>query len=169
VKHHTYPYAKGHEFEGIIHDLTVECGGNVHEKGIVNITSSIDDHNRAFQVANHGWNDHWYSDSAPNSWICFDFKEQKVALSHYTLKSVSGRVCPMVWTMEGSDDGTNWTTLDERNTRVLTTGSVVETFECAQNRSKLFRYIRLRQTGKSGECSDFLLLANVELFGDLGE
>jgi hypothetical protein len=53
----SYHYTPRHEFEGIINALTKKCGGNVHEKGIVNITSSGGSYNEPFEVANHGWND----------------------------------------------------------------------------------------------------------------
>jgi hypothetical protein len=50
-----YRYLAGHGFEGIIKTLTDECGDNVHQKGIVNISTSGDpNNNRAFEVVNHG-------------------------------------------------------------------------------------------------------------------
>ena len=36
----TYEFAAGSPFKGIISHLRDECGGNVHSKGIVNITAS---------------------------------------------------------------------------------------------------------------------------------
>jgi hypothetical protein len=82
-----FDYREGHPFEGIIHTMTRECGGNIHEKNVVVITSSGGSRNMPFQVANHRWNDCWCSNNAPNSWICFDFRKSGVVLSHYTLKS----------------------------------------------------------------------------------
>jgi hypothetical protein len=68
--------------KGVLSSLTAECGGNVHEKEIVKITSSCDQHMRCWQVADHGWDGRWYTNDAANSWICFDFKQSSVCLSH---------------------------------------------------------------------------------------
>jgi hypothetical protein len=164
-----YPYVAGHEFQGIVNALTKKCGGNVHEKGIVNITASSDASNKAFRVANHGWNNYWYSTSQPNSWICFDFKEKRISLEHYTLKSGGDSGQHLVeWEMEGSNDCTTWTTLDKRNTQELNGNYIVKTFECSsENRSKSFRYMRLRQTGRNSSNADYLQLCSIEFFASL--
>jgi hypothetical protein len=85
-----FPFSNS-PFSGIISHLTSQFGGNVHSQGIVNITSSSDYKNKPWQVADHGWNDHWYSQSVPNSWICFDFKRHSISLKNYTLKTCRGR------------------------------------------------------------------------------
>jgi hypothetical protein len=51
----------------ILSFLTSECYGNVHERGIVNITNSSPEANKYHQVANHGWNDYWYTNSIARS------------------------------------------------------------------------------------------------------
>jgi hypothetical protein len=166
-----YSYTDGHSFEGIIHAMTKECGGNVHRKGVVTITSSGDGWNKPFQVADHGWDNYWNSQNGPNSWICFDFKERSVALSHYTLKSHSGTGhFFLAWVIEGSNDSSNWTTLDTRNTHSLNGPNIVETYKCSNDDcSEFFRYIRMRQTGKTSHNGDYLILANIEFFGRVGE
>jgi hypothetical protein len=165
---HEYKYLAGHEFEGIIHELTKECGGNVHLKGIVDITSSGDGRNKAYQIADHGWNSYWVSTNIPNSWICFDFKYRSVALTHYTLKSNGDDGWFLLaWVMEGSNDVTNWTTLDTRNTGDLKGIYVVKNFGCSSGCSEFFRYIRLRQTAKNSSGTDHLIFCNIEFFGSL--
>jgi hypothetical protein len=163
-----YHYVAGHEFEGIINALTKECGGNVHDKGIVNITSSGDYKNRASQVADHGWNGYWSTQNTPNSWICFDFKEKNISLERYTLKSDGGGHYLVQWEIEGSNDGTTWTRVDRRNTQELRSSYIVKGFECSsENRSKFFRYIRLRQSGINAANCNHLMLCNIEFFGIL--
>jgi hypothetical protein len=152
--------------------MTADCGGNIHEKNVVTITSSGDLNYRhagqVFRVANHGWDKYWQSSNAPNSWICFDFKEQSIALTHYTLKSPGGGGCfPLMWAIESSNDGSDWTALDERNTRELVGPSVVKSFECSKNCSEFFRYIRIRLTGRDSSGYDCLMLTNIEFFGRL--
>jgi hypothetical protein len=164
------PYVEGHEFEGIIHDLTAKYGGNVHEKGIVNITSSGDGRNKPYQVADHDWNDAWHSTRMQDAWICFDFKRQRLALSHYTLRSGgSSANFPVSWVLEGSNDGTNWTGVDSRNTQELKDNHKVKTFESSQNRSRFFRYFRLKHVGRDSSDQNHLVLASVEFFGNLRE
>jgi hypothetical protein len=158
---------EGSEWNGILDYFTKECGGNVHKKRIVNITSSGDGSNKCWQVANYGWNDSWYSSDAPNSWICFDFKENYVSLQHYTLKSHEGYLDFFIeWVIEGSNDGNTWKVLDNRNTRDLCGTSRVKTYECSTSKSnEFFRFIRMRQTGKNSNNEDHLFLTNIELFG----
>jgi hypothetical protein len=139
-------------FSGILSHLTHKFGGNVHEKGIVEITSSGDGgNNKPWQVANHGWNSYWISQNVPNSWICFDFKQNSVSLKNYTLKTNAGGPGGYhlrEWVIEGSNDGRNWELLDRRNTEELNGLSFVKTFNCStENSSKFFRFLRLKQTG----------------------
>jgi hypothetical protein len=158
-------------FSGILSHLRAKFGGNVHEKGIVEITSSSDGCNKPWQVANHGWNNCWQSQSIPNSWICFDFKENSVSLKNYTLKTNGGppgNYKPLQWVIEGSNDRENWELLDSRNTHELDGSYLVKTFNCTTGHSsKFFRFLRLRQTGKNSRGDDTLVLTNVEFFGSL--
>jgi hypothetical protein len=161
-----FDYVEEHPFEGIIHAMSAECGGNVHKKSVVAITASGTTRGQAFRVANHGWDGYWESTDAPNSWICFDFREQGAALSHYTLKSHgSTGHWFLMWAIEGSNDGSNWTVLDERNTQHLNDMNIVKTYECSKNCSEFFRFIRMRQTGRNSSNTDFLILTNIEFFG----
>jgi hypothetical protein len=160
-------YREGQEFGGILSHLRTECGGNVHEKGIVSITSSgeVPCAKRCWQVTDPDWRSWWYTRNAPNSWIQFDFKERTIHLDHYTLKSDTDRWFPLMWNIEASRDGKTWVTLDTRNTRELASRGAVKTFECNSPSSEFFRYIRLRQTGKNGGGDDDLFLTAVDFFG----
>jgi hypothetical protein len=170
-----FVYKPGEEFNGILSHLTKSCGGNVHEKGVVNITSSGDERNMCSQVADHGWNDYWYSHDAPASWICFDFKDKSLSLRHYTLKSGGNPYQPFVhWEIEGSNDGSptgTWKSLDSRNAYVTKDFSgtfVVKSYSCTHvNSNEFFRFIRMRQSGKNMYGKDYLMLCNIEFFGTI--
>jgi hypothetical protein len=158
---------EGSEWNGILNHITKECGGNVHEKGIVNITSSGDYRSKPWEVTNYGWNRVWASNSVPNSWICFDFKGESVSLQHYTLKSHnwSGN-CLIQWTTEGSYDGNTWEIRDNRNTTDLCRKSIVKIYKCSASKSnEFFRFIRRTQTGKDSDDCNFLILTTIEFFG----
>jgi hypothetical protein len=165
----SFRYSEGNECNGIIHHLTEKCGGNVHEKGVVNITASGTERNVCHNVVKHGWNDFWYSNNTPNSWISFDFKDKSVFLQHYTLKSAGfGHHYFTQWEIEGSNDGNTWESLDSRNTRDLCGNYVVKTYECSKSKpEEFFRFIRMRQTDKSSNNCDYFMLSEIEFFGTL--
>ena len=70
-------------FDGIICHLGKEYGGNVHVKGVVNITASSNNRNQCHRVTDSGWNDYW---ETYGGWLCFDFKEKTASLTKYSLK-----------------------------------------------------------------------------------
>jgi hypothetical protein len=158
----TQNYVEGQPLQGIIHKLTAICGGNVHDHGLVAVTTSGSSSGNPGCVLNPDNANPWTSVNTANSWICFDFKHRKIALSHYTVKPGSFRMGP--WAVEGSVDGTNWTILDQR------TGANMRIFECSkESSSKFFRFIRLRQTGENGsnnaQDNERLSLTAMEFFG----
>jgi hypothetical protein len=157
-------------WSGVLAHLTSVCGGNVHKKGVVTITSSSDSYNKCYQVANHGWSDYWFSGDSPNSWIQFDFKESKISMSEYTLKAHGSDNHShhfRQWKIEGSNDLGEWEMLDERNTRDMIPAWATKTFKCSSsNASRFYQSIRMTQTGKSsGGIYHHLMLCNIEFYG----
>ena len=75
-----------HCFSGIIHHLTETCGGNVHDKGIVEVTASS-----ASELDN-------LENYQQNSWLKYDFKEKKIHPTKYSIRSRH-------WAIEGSNSG----------------------------------------------------------------
>jgi hypothetical protein len=147
--------------------LTSECGGNVHERGVVNITSSSNEFsNKCHQVADQGWNGFWYTNNVARSWIQFDFKESSVCLMDYRLKSDGHDSHHLLqWEIEGSEDGNGWERIDTRNTQDLNGNFITKTFKCTSPESRFYRYIRLVQTGKNLSGCNYLMRCNIEFFG----
>jgi hypothetical protein len=161
-----------HPFEGIISHFTNESGGNVHTTGIIHITASSTGRNQCHQVADHNWNDYWYSTGVANSWIQFDFKTRSVALMNYTIKSAGHSSGHLVnWSIEGSTDLNSWVKLDHRETNELNGNYIVKSYSCSSGESSsssspsFFRYIRLIQPGKNSSNYDHLMIGNLEFFG----
>jgi hypothetical protein len=159
-------------WSGIISFLTSQCGGNVHERSVVNITSSSDGGNKCHQVAYHGWNNYWFTNNSARSWIQFDFKDSSICLTDYTLKSDGNGSRNnghhlVQWEIDGSNDENAWEGLDSQNTQDLNDNYVTKTFKCSSPSSHFYRYIRLTQTGKSACGNDYLMLCNIEFFGRL--
>jgi hypothetical protein len=169
------PFDSMQPFGGIISQLSNECCGNVHTKGIVSITASSTESNSCHQVVDYDWSGSWYSRSETNSWIQFDFKNRTISPTHYTIKSdnESGYHL-MKWSLDGSNDGTSWINVDRRETNDLNGNRIVKSYECASvqtssSSSPFFRFIRLIQTGKDSSGYDYLMLTNVEFFGKVNE
>ena len=78
--------------EGIISYLRDKCGGNVREKGIVDIAASSNA-GRSPISANYGWGADWRSKGAPDSWTQFDCKSMVVRLTHSSLRSAAKSLC----------------------------------------------------------------------------
>jgi hypothetical protein len=155
-------------FKGIISHLTAKCGGNVHDRGIVEITASSA-HQDDFgdyaprNIADLGTYSFFRSENKPGQWICLDFKTVRIEPTHYTIRT--GKLGHLKsWAVEGSDDGVSWTEIDRReNNSDLSRWGAVKTFAISQSVS--FKRIRLCQTGLNFSGSNSLALEAFEVFG----
>ena len=161
--------------DGIIARLTRECGGNVHTKGIVNVTASgcLRDSWKPENAVDLGSNSFFASKDSPNSWICYDFKERRVTPTSYSIMSYGcgpGNNQPKSWVLEVSNDGSedSWVVVDSReNNNDLNGKLLTHNFAISTRLSGAFRFVRLRQTGKTHYGRDHLCLSALELFGTL--
>ena len=160
---------------GIITHLTRQCGGNVHKEGVVTVTASgcLGAGSDPKNVVDLGSESHFCSDSAPDSWICYDFEKSRVTPTSYSIRSYRGGPGynhPKSWVLEVSNDGTDgsWVVLDSRkNNFILNDSLVTHNFEIATPPSGAFRFVRLRQTAKNHCGYDELEICALELFGAL--
>lgn len=164
----------GQPYNGILSKLTELAEGNVHSKGVVNITASTSDHKEAFNVADFGWNDCFFTESRPNSWLMFDFLDKRISVTNYTIKThkyKSGTCHLKAWVIEGSVDNNTWEEIDKRNTPVLNGPNRMQTFPASSlknsNTGGRFRYVRLRQVGANCKGNYILALSNIEFFGTI--
>lgn len=169
-----------HGFQGIIHKLTEEIGGNVNDKGMVNVTSSPSNGNDydSKNIVDFDDNHYFQSKNELNSWVKFDFQELKVRPTHYSIRTRpdggKGDNHPKNWVIEGSnsDDERDWKVLDSReNVTILDDGNKSYTFDIQNplNPEESYRYLRLRQTGPNTQKGNFyfLTLSALEYFGIL--
>jgi hypothetical protein len=158
------------EMKGILSYLTSICGGNVHEKGEVNLTASSVHTNGGTErwemkhLVDENIETHFCADGHGNEWICLDFKERRLAPTHYAIWS--GWLPLKSWKVEGSSDGQNWTLLDKKN----------DNFDVKDDRSfrtfplwssPTVRMIRLTLTGPTHAGGYWLMLRRLELFGSI--
>lgn len=82
-------------------------------------------------------------------WICFDFKDMRIKISKYSIKSSkfsenTGHI--KNWVIEISDDGKQWNEIDKHsNYSGLNGPNIIKTFNVIPNR--FVRYCRFRHTG----------------------
>jgi hypothetical protein len=170
--------------DGIIGHLTRECGGNVHDRDIVRVTSSQPDSDMFYDAAKNvvdlrsgsHFSSAWVSRLADiphqrNNWICYDFKDRRIVPTHYAIRSCHQQLDMSHlkwWLVEVSVDGENWREIDYReNNRRLNGPFETGTFEvCACNAS---RFIRLAQIGRNHYGNSEFCISGWEIFGSVIE
>jgi hypothetical protein len=182
VRREFYPHQP---MQGIIYTLAFECGRNVHEGGVVVVTSSASYSagavHQAQNAADIGALSSFQSQyrqpsesipDEPNNWICYDFKMRVVGLTHYVIQSkwdggFNGQN-PKSWIVEISPDGGQWTKIDERrDTEVLNGRDLIHVF--AVQTAAIGRFVRLSNVGRNHHGTDALVISAFELFGTLFE
>jgi hypothetical protein len=183
--------------EGIIAHLTRECGGNVHDGHVVDVTSG------SFEQESYGANPHsgacdnhplyaatnvadletgsFFSSAyrekkediphTKNNWICYNFKERRIVPTHYTIRTNSGYpgdIHLKSWLVETSADGKIWREVArEENNRQLNGKLLTATFAVAGGGE--CRFIRLVNIGRDHCGYDCLRISAWEIFGSLIE
>jgi hypothetical protein len=154
--------------DGIIAHLTRECGGNVHDRHVVDVTCG------SFEKETEGANPHsgayynWSQCAAKNAadlesdsifrsayrpkkedirhtrnnWICYDFKERRIVPTHYTIRTNgdygTGYSHLKSWLVETSADGKNWREVAREENNTQLNGKY------------LLPHLRLRMAGSAG-------------------
>ena len=171
-KRELFEYDSSSPLKGIFSHLRSECDGNPHLKELIEVTASSSSMwgGCCYNVLDYGWGSHWHTWNKANSWIQFDFKDMRVSLASYTIRTIPydpGSNHLRQWKVEVSNDGSKWTPVDARNTDALNGKSLVKNFECSQPTSDFSRYVRLTSTGKDWHNDDYLMLSEIEFFGRL--
>jgi hypothetical protein len=150
--------------EGIIAHLTQKCRGNVHDAGIVTITSKSITQGALRCLADLNSATGSWSNDAPNEWVCWNFGNLRVRPTHYTIYS-----CWLSsWLLEGSLDGVEWIEIDRRTDNFdLEEKPWLASFPTSN--SPLCGFIRLTQTGENHKGNNELIIAALEVFGMLLE
>jgi hypothetical protein len=163
-----FPLRNANPLDGIISYLTRKHGGNVHDKGIVTITSqSVYEDNPKYatrSVADLASDSYFWSKDEPGQWVCWDFHEMRVHPTRYTIRSDE----LITWVIESSLDGEGWTEID-RKTDNNDFEDMYGMGSFAVSNSAECRFIRLTQTGVDAAGFDDLLISAFELFGTLLE
>jgi hypothetical protein len=167
-----FPFKAATLLGGIISYLAFKHGGNVHDNGIVTVTSKSVYSGAVRLLTDFSSDSFFSSQNAPGQWICWDFHEMRVCPTHYTI--MSKLYSPRSWVVESSLDGVGWfrrgtwIEIDRRKdnsdlkaSHSVASFSVSNSAEC--------RFIRLTQTGPNHNQTHELRISAFEIFGTLLE
>lgn len=104
-----------------------------------------------------------------DSWVEFDFKDQRISLSAYTLKHYNSWDTEALrnWVLEGSNDRKQWDVLRSHdNDTSLSKKGASKTWSVKRNRGP-YRYVRVRMTGPNSNKHYYLALSGAEFYGTL--
>jgi hypothetical protein len=168
------PFCPQCELDGVMAFLKRSHGGNVHDKGVVNVTASSIGWSEPKNVADIGVQSVFYTTSKTSSeWVQYDFKGMRIRPSHYTLRSVYNwgvnSYHPKNWVIEVSETGreSDWTEIDRQTNNADLNGPDKRKSFTILRSVGAVEFIRLRMTGPNHRGSDSLTLSDWELFGEL--
>lgn len=160
-----FNYVKGHEFEGIFDHLNNINKSLANFKGLVYISSNGDERNHAFDLINKNFDDYFYPHPDENSFVKFDFKDHKVSLRNYSLRSKNVFFNKLInWEIEGSNDGIHWDKIDERHINEWYGTDHISTYSV--NNHNFYQYVQIRLRGPASNNDYLLALTNIEFFGE---
>lgn len=153
------------DLNGVIAYLTQKYGGNVHDTGIVAVTA-CQPWGRPKYAVDLDSEFVYISRNKMNSWLCYDFLDNRVIPTSYSMKSIDDRR-PKSWAFEASNDGSSWTEIDCREDNYdLNDPMAIHNFTTSNIPGKDgFRFIRIRQTGANHAGDHTLVISSLEIFG----
>jgi hypothetical protein len=165
------PFASSSPMDGIISYLTRKHGCHVLDGNIISITASGIASPQLYplrNVATVGNQTRFLTTNTANSWICYDFNDMRVNLTHYSIRTRcdTNGTHLRCWRLEGSNDGLSWIELDrhENDTRLNSQGAIA-TLSIPEGNRGQYRMIRIQQTGQNSSGNDYLMLTAIEFFG----
>jgi hypothetical protein len=178
TEYHAIPFHSFSSFsstvvaDGVLSFLGKICQGNPHDKSIICANGTPYDGSAANQPRNATelqTDSFFCSQNAPNQFLTYDFKNARIAVTHYFLRSngngVNGHHLKS-WVLEVSEDRWTWKEIDRRENATELNGtnssSVFEVQSIVET-----RFIRIRTIGPSWSGSQYLHIRAFELFGGL--
>jgi hypothetical protein len=177
--------------DGIVAHLTRKCGGNVHDRHVVDVTSrSFEKESRGANRRSGAYNnspdcaadleiDSWFQSAyrkkeehiqhTRNNRVCYDFKERRIVPTHYTVRrhyGPPGNPHLKSWLVDTSADGESWREVArEEDNQQLNGSRFTGTFAVAGGRE--CRFIRLVNVGRNYFGDDTFRISAWETFGSL--
>jgi hypothetical protein len=163
------PMKESLSLAGIVSYLTKKHRANLHEEGVITITSKSD-RSSVFggalsAVADLTSNLYFTSANEPGQWICWDFRNMRVYPTHYTIRAGGLKS----WIVEGSPDGERWTEIDRQTDSNEEFNGRESALSFRVSNPADCRFIRLILAGKNHYHDDILYLTALEFFGTLSD
>ena len=162
-------------FDGIIKYLENKYGENIIQQGIISIEVSSNNYpgntylGLPENLINYNWEYGFYSRNVLNSWFEVNFKNNKVKINGYSLKTAGyfqNENHLKSWVIEGSNDRSNWTEIDKKENNYDLYSHNQKYFPISQLIDE-FQFIRIRNIGKNHSDEDCLVLVNFEFYGEI--
>lgn len=160
-------YSINNNFHGVFHYLNLYC----FDKN-TRITSShpYGDAFQASELLNDNPKTYFSSKAGPYAYVQIELIKYSLIPTHYSLTScpaASSGICPLSWTLEGSNDGKNWKILDKKiNFRDLCYNSKQVSYRIEQNHAK-YTFFKISQFESCGNVNNRFVLSGIELYGGL--
>jgi hypothetical protein len=108
----------------------------------------------------------WFAgNGVKTAWIAYQFAgSTSHTVTSYAITSANDLPPrdPFDWQLQGSNDGTNWTTIDTRTSQVFINRFQTNSYACVNGNA--YQRYRLNVTANSG--ANELQLAEIQLFGN---
>jgi len=165
-------HQNGKNFDGIIKYLQDKYGPDLQNQGIITISASSCLYNSFHEkVIDYSWDDRYISSNRPGNWLEINFKQMKVKVTGYTLKTANYDNYSHLknWVIEGSLDKENWIEIDRQENNNVLNGANFQHYFSIPRITSPFQYIRIKSIGKTQNNLHYLSFTNIELFGELIE
>ena len=111
-----------------------------------------------------------FTQDSANSWFQVDLQApRRLQVTHYCLRTSEHTASHKLrnWRLEGSNDGSQWTTLRNHSNDSSLSGQPHSVAGWAVDSQTAYRYLRVFQHGKSSSNDNYLMCNGLELYGDL--
>lgn len=161
-------------FDGIINYLSCKYHKKILDLNIIKITSSSVNKNFPLRVPQNTIDyespNYFQSNNESNSWICFDFMDNRISPTGYSIKSRPdfgvGSDHLKSWKLEASNDNSNWITLDIKdNIQTLNSQNASSLFNFNSSDNQFYRYLRIIATEPMISGFNNMTIAAIEFFG----
>jgi E3 ubiquitin-protein ligase HECTD1 len=172
----------GIDKDGVLFYLGTKGGGQGYgnpgeEGGLVKCTKSSQGVGEPSQFVDHkSGRGSSNTKAQPNSFMSVDLQLCRVSnMTKYVLRhgySSGGGNCRLLhWRLQGSEDGAAWTDIDVQDhaqSPLPNAAYSTAAFDIPAGPGTEWKHLRLRQTGKNSNGTDYLVCAGLEVYGTVG-
>lgn len=172
-----FKYDSRNPLNGIFQYLTKKTGGNIQNNKTIEISCSKLCCGTIDTIVNlNDSKGHTHVNGSPTPrWLKVDFKNRKIHLNSYVIKSCDKQsyggdfYALKSWKIEISNDGSSWNLIDTRENVSELNGELKMQVFNITNKHEPFRFIRIITDKDNWQCADGFVIGRLELFGQIIE